>query len=188
MRGYQVFSASSAFFEVSKWVVVFAIIVIAIGFLVGLPLAVSGESMTPNFQSHEIVVVDRLTNILNQPINRGDVVAARFPADPDHTKLIKRVLGLPGESVRAQDGRIFINNIELHETYDPIIAPAPYTEISELKLKSDEYFLVGDNRPGSSDSRLWGPVVRQDIIGRVRFVLLPPSHLRFVINPFYPST
>jgi len=188
MRGYQVFSASSAFFELSKWVVILAVAVITFGFLIGLPLAVSGESMLPNFQSREVVVVDRLTNLLNKPINRGDVVAARFPADPNHTKLIKRVLGLPRETVRAKDGRIFINNIELHENYNPIIAPAPYQEINELKLKDDEYFLVGDNRPGSSDSRLWGPVVRQDIIGRVRFVLFPASNFRFVASPFYPAT
>jgi len=127
-----------------------------------------------------VVIVEHVSFSGSKQIQRGDVVAAKFPADPDHTKLIKRVIGLPGETVSVQDTHIFINGTPLTEPYQPRYGIAPYDEIPSVTLKSDEYFLSGDNRPGSSDSRLWGPVTRNDILGRVSFVIFPPSLAQFV--------
>lgn len=157
---------------------------LALAFLVGTPLLVQGQSMEPNFHSSEMVFVDRLS-YFNQEIDRGDVVAAIFPADPKKTRLIKRVIGLPGETVTAKAGKITVNGKDLPESYQPILGEPPYVEVAETKLGPGKYFLVGDNRPGSSDSRLWGPVAREDITGRVRLVLFPLGKIRFITDALY---
>ncbi|MEX1051839.1 MAG: signal peptidase I, partial [Patescibacteria group bacterium] len=145
----------------------------------GVPLPVSGSSMVPNFQSGELVVVEKISYFSGE-IQRGDVVAARFPADPKKTRLIKRVVGLPGEFVEYTDGQFIVDGAALNERYQITPGTPPYQEIAAIQLKQDEYFLVGDNRPGSSDSRLWGPVQRQDIQGRAAFVLFPFGNVRYV--------
>ncbi len=147
--------------------------------LVGVPLFVDGVSMKPNFHSGELVIIERVS-YLSGLIKRGDVVAATFPGDPKHTRLIKRIAGLPGETIHIESGKIFVNGLELAEPYKPIIATPPYQEIDSITLKSDEYFLAGDNRPGSSDSRLWGPVARADIQGRAAFVIWPFGDIQYI--------
>lgn len=146
----------------------------------GVPLPVSGSSMVPNFESGELVVIEKISYFGSGTVLRGDVVAARFPADPKKTRLIKRVVGLPGELVEYRDGVFSIDGVVLTEKYLITAGVPPYQEIASIQLKQDEYFLVGDNRPGSSDSRLWGPVQRQDIQGRAAFVLFPVAAWRYV--------
>jgi len=160
-------------------VVIVVIAALAIVFL-GVPLPVSGSSMVPNFQSGELVVIEKVSYFNNREIRRGDVVAARFPADPQKTRLIKRVIGLPGELVELKSGEFFIDGQKLSERYQITEGTPPYTERKQELLKQGEYFLVGDNRPGSSDSRLWGPVQRQDIQGRAAFVLFPIQNIRYI--------
>lgn len=165
--------------KVSIGVVVLVILFVV---FVGLPVLVSGESMKPNFSDKEIVVVSRFAYLANKEIKRGDVVAAKFPADPDKTRLIKRVIGLPGETVSVRDGGIFIDGAILNERYATLDGETPYDVINETRLRENEYFLVGDNRPGSSDSRLWGAVQKQDIQGKVIFVVFPIDQIRYVVN------
>jgi signal peptidase I len=159
--------------------IIIVIVALVIVFL-GVPLPVSGSSMVPNFQSGELVVIEKISYFNNKEIRRGDVVAARFPADPQKTRLIKRVIGLPGELVELKDGQFYIDGQKLSEKYQITGGTPPYTEIKQELLKQGEFFLVGDNRPGSSDSRLWGPVQRQDIQGRAAFVLFPIQNLRYI--------
>lgn len=173
--------ATINFFDLTKVVILIAVILIAIFVVLGVPLPVSGESMQPNFQSGQVVIVERLSYAGNKTIRRGDVVAAKFPADPSSTRLIKRVLGLPGETVHAEAGRIFVDGIELVEgSYTPVFGTPPYDEQTAVTLKEDEYFLVGDNRPGSSDSRLWGAVQKSDIQGKIGFVIWPLGRVSYV--------
>ncbi len=146
----------------------------------GVPLPVSGSSMVPNFQSGELVVIEKMSYFGDNNIRRGDVVAARFPADPKKTRLIKRVIGLPGEFIEYTDGQFHIDGKLLDERYPITIGIPPYEEISSIQLRANEYFLVGDNRPGSSDSRLWGPVQQEDIQGRAAFVLFPFGNVRYI--------
>ena len=174
---------SATLFELTKFALVIVVVLIAFFVLVGKPLPVNGDSMLPNFQSGEVVIVDQISFSGQKMIKRGDVVAAKFPADPDKTKLIKRVIGLPGEKVEVKDTHIFINGAPLVEKYQPRYGEAPYDEIALVTLKDGEYFLAGDNRPDSSDSRLWGPVGREDILGRVSFVIFPPSNVQYVDRP-----
>lgn len=136
--------------------------------------------MVPNFESGEVVLIEKISYFGDREIKRADVVAARFPADPQKTRLIKRVIGLPGEFIEYRDNKFFIDSIELKEKYEITEGTPPYKEIERIQLRQGEYFLVGDNRPGSSDSRLWGPVQRQDIQGRASFILLPVANWRYI--------
>ncbi|MBI4948071.1 signal peptidase I [Candidatus Berkelbacteria bacterium] len=156
-----------------KVVIILAVIAVIIIVSIGVILPVSGKSMEPNFKSGQIVLVEKVSRLKNKPLKYGDIVAAKFPADPDKTRLIKRVLGLPGDRIYAVKGVIFRNGETITENYSPILGDPGYSELTEITLKEDEYFLVGDNRSGSSDSRLWGPVQKSDIQGRVILILIP---------------
>lgn len=166
-------------FSLIKGALLIIVVVATIITLLGVPIPVSGSSMNPNFQSRELVVVEKLTYLMGD-IERGDVVAARFPADAQKTRLLKRVVGLPGELVELKDDRFYIDGEALLERYPTISGLPPYDEIESILLGPSEYFLVGDNRPGSSDSRLWGPVQTQDIQGRAAFVLFPFGVIRYI--------
>jgi len=168
------------FFDLAKYGILVIVLLALCVALIGWPVPIKGESMVPSFKSGEVVIVESVSFFGSREIRRGDVVAARFPADPSHTRLIKRVVGLPGEKITVDSGKIIINDRLLDEDYQPIIAAAPYNEIGSVVLSADEYFLAGDNRPGSSDSRLWGPVVRDDILGRAAYVIYPLKTARFI--------
>jgi len=184
MIGGRLFSAGTAFFELTKYLFIAIVIIATLIVFVGTPLMVRGESMLPTFRSGNLVIVERLSYVGNRSIIRGDMVAARFPADPSGTRLIKRVVGLPGERIVAAGGQILINSEPLVENQTIILGAPSYVEAAEVTLKEGEYFLVGDNRPQSSDSRLWGPVQRQDILGRVSFVIFPLPEARYVGTPY----
>lgn len=180
MRSGRFLGASTTFFDVTKYLILGIVFIAAFFVLVGVPLFVEGVSMEPNFHTRELVVIERVSYWSNKPIQRGDVVAATFPGDPKRTRLIKRIIGLPGETISAQGGRLSVNGAELVEPYELRMGEPPYQELSQVRLKEDEYYLAGDNRPGSSDSRLWGPVARADIQGRASFVIWPISEIRYI--------
>lgn len=172
------------FFGLIKVILVVIVTIVLIVVLFGVPLPVSGQSMEPNFHNSQIVLVKRLS--FAGTITRGDVVAAAFPADSTHTKLIKRVIGLPGDTVSFDDfGHVTLNGNSLTENYKPNYGELPSLTINNVTLKSGEYFLMGDNRPGSSDSRIWGPVQQNDIQGKVRFIVWPLSSAQYVDTPIY---
>lgn len=180
MQSGKFFGASTNIFEITKYLVLALALAAAFFMLVGVPLLVQGVSMQPNFHTGELVIVEKVSYWGDKPIKRGDVVAAVFPGDPKHTRLIKRVIGLPGETVTAKGGIVSVNGNEIKEPYLPIYGDPPYQELTTLTLKSDEYYLVGDNRPGSSDSRLWGAVARPDIQGRAAFIIWPLNSVRYI--------
>jgi signal peptidase I len=153
-------------------------IVVAIRWFVAEPFIVSGSSMTPNFHDGQYLIIDKLSYHLINP-HRGDVVVFRNPRNESEF-YIKRIIGLPGETIRFTQGGIEITNAEfpegrvLEEKYLPndfstTGSPAPQT------LGTDDYFVMGDNRTpnGSSDSREWGALPRFEIVGKVRLRLLP---------------
>ena len=110
----------------------------------------------------------------SHPPERGDVVVFHAPSTPPKD-FVKRVVGLPGETVEIKDGRVHINDVPLSESYLPI--SRPLDSMDAVELDTDEYFVLGDNRPSSNDSRDWGPVPLTDIIGKVWFVYWPWSKL-----------
>lgn len=146
------------------------------------PHQVNGQSMVPNFQNEDYVLTDKITYRLRQP-ERGEVVVLHAPPSancPAGTgcDFIKRVIGLPGETLEIKSGKVFISGQELVENYLPEhyqTNPGDYTRSGAVKLGEDEYFVVGDNRPYSSDSRAWGPINKSMIIGRAFFRYWPPE-------------
>lgn len=126
-------------------------------------LVVRGKSMEPNYIDGELLGINKLTYHLQAP-NRGDVIAMFFPGETDK-RFIKRVVGLPNETIKIRSGELFINNQLLPEKYlsDQVITLPDI----ERSLVDGEYFVLGDNRSASSDSRAWGVVPESFIIGRV---------------------
>jgi len=129
---------------------------------------VEGASMQPNFETGEWIIVNRLPYLLGEP-QRGDVVILDFPEPQED--LIKRLIGLPGETVAIHDGLVFINGVPLNEPY--INAMPRYS--GEWTLGPDEFFVLGDNRNNSRDSHAFGPVARDRIIGRAWVIYWPPQ-------------
>ncbi len=139
------------------------------------PFLVSGASMEPNFSDGNYLLIDELTYRFRPPV-RGEVTVFRYPGDVK-TFYIKRIIGLPGERVLVKDGAVHIYNTEhpeglrLSEDYIP---PSVMTIGNvDRTLKPDEYFVLGDNRYFSFDSRNWGILPKNDIVGVVRLRLLP---------------
>lgn len=174
----------TSLFEWMKVIVIALIISIPIRVFIAEPFIVDGASMDPNFATGQFLIVDRLTYRFESP-KRGDVIVFRYPNNPS-TYYIKRIIGLPGEIVNIKSGIVSINK----QTEKGIVASStttlqePYIKDSHRSyedfnavLKSDEYFVMGDNRSESSDSRIWGPLEKKLIIGRPVIRLLPITKL-----------
>jgi len=134
------------------------------------PFRISGVSMMPNFVDGQFVLVDKLSYLIGQP-KRGDVVVLRFPANPTKKLFIKRIIGLPGETVQVANGEVFVNKVPLIESFLPEGTNSAPDVIKVLGYQ--EYFVMGDNRPNSNDSRYWGPLPLEDIVGITRLSLSP---------------
>lgn len=167
--------------------VVYTVVALGLALLIRLfvaaPYVVSGASMEPNFQDWNYLIVDRLTYDLQSP-QRGDVIVLDLPEDTSRA-LIKRVIGLPGETVVLSGNTVEIVNTAHPKGFtlsEPYLDPANLGGASEMKvtLGSDQYFVLGDNRKVSADSRLWGTLPRQDIVGRVLLRLYPLSELGYL--------
>ena len=145
-------------------------------FFVAAPYLVSGPSMEPTFQNHDYLIVDRLSYSFGTP-QRGDVVIFTLPQNSGET-LIKRVIAVPGDTVEVRGSAVVITNAAHPDGVtlkEPYLSPADLGGASGMKvqLPADTYFVLGDNRKVSYDSRLWGTLPRKGIIGRV-FVRLYP--------------
>lgn len=165
-------------------VVVFAIIIPVRQFLVK-PFYVRGASMEPNFHDYEYLVIDELSYRLRDP-QRGEVVVLKDPSNPEQF-FIKRIIGLPGEKVVVRDGHVRINGEVLDETVY-LDSSVRTTGSDNVTLGDNEYYVMGDNRPASLDSRVFGPVAENEFVGRTWIRAWPPSRLD-VFSPFsYPAT
>lgn len=167
----------SAFKEIITFIVLAVLIVVPIRVFIAQPFVVEGASMHPTFESADYLIVDQLTYRFEDP-KRGDVIVFRYPNKPS-VFYIKRIIGLPGETVDIERGIVTITRVDgtklsLEETY-VVAEDATYNQTTSLG--SDQYFVMGDNRPRSSDSRTWGALPREDIMGRAFFRLLPPTQI-----------
>ncbi len=136
------------------------------------PVQVEGTSMMPALLDQERIFINKFTYRLGiENIQRGDLVVFYFAADPGKS-YIKRVVGLPGDAVRIAGGVVYVNGRRLSEPY---VAPEYRDSASmpELRVPSGHYFMLGDHRSSSSDSRAWGSVSRQDVYGKAVFVYWP---------------
>ncbi|MEN9413372.1 MAG: hypothetical protein RLZZ342_459 [Candidatus Parcubacteria bacterium] len=149
---------------------------IAIRLFVATPFIVSGSSMEPTFNNFDYLIIDRVSYRLHEP-QRGDVVVFGLPQETSRD-LIKRVIGLPGETVEIADHVVRIKNTENPQGFElsePYLSAENLGGVSSMSttLGENQYFVLGDNRRVSADSRMWGTLPREDIIGRVVVRLYP---------------
>jgi signal peptidase I len=168
------------FWEIIKAFLIALIIIVPIRYFLIQPFFVRGASMEPTFEDGEYLIVDQLSYHFRTP-ERGEVVVFRYPNQPSQF-FIKRIIGLPGETVVVQDGKVIIENaqhpagVALDES--PYLSPDVRTGGNvTMTLASDQYFVMGDNREASSDSRAWGPVPTHDLIGRVWLRAFPVDRM-----------
>ncbi len=162
--------AINCFLEVAKIVVISLAIIIPIRYFLIQPFFVRGASMSPNFASGQYLFIDELSYRFEEP-QRGDVIVFRYPLDASQF-YIKRIVGLPGETIEIEDGQIWIYNDDFPQ--GKALDESGYLSSQKMtvgqlktKLGVEEYFVLGDNRQASSDSRRWGSLPEDNIIGRV---------------------
>lgn len=171
--------------ETAKIVGVSLLIILPIRYFIVQPFFVRGESMFPAFHDKDYLIVDELSYRFHDP-KRGDVIIFRFPQDPSQY-YIKRIIGLPEETVEVKDGKVWVANrdnptgLQLTEVY----FDKPTSGELKIKLDDNEYFVMGDNRDASSDSRRWGPLPKHFIIGRAWLRVWPFNSAQAFSTPVY---
>lgn len=172
------------FLELGKIVLISLVIVVPIRYFIIQPFIVKGSSMEPNFQNGNYLIIDEISYRFQKP-KRGDVVVFKFAPTGDY--FIKRIIGLPNETIEINNGQIFIVNSKNPQGF---ILDEPYLKNSytsgniKITLTSTEYFVLGDNREASYDSRRWGALKEKQIIGRALLRLYPFNKAQTLINPF----
>ena len=173
--------------EIVKIVIVALLIVIPIRYFIFQPFLVRGQSMEPNFQNNDYLIIDEISYRFNEP-QRGEVIVFKSPTYPSQ-RFIKRIIGLPGEEIKIEDGKIIISEKgeEKQILDESVYLPSSIQTLGEaqISLSENQYFVLGDNRYSSYDSRRWGPLLRGDIIGRVLFRAWPLVALAKIEAPEY---
>ena len=129
-------------------------------------ILVKGDSMNPKYKNNDFMFLNKIIYKFTS-IKRGDVVVLKYKNDD----LIKRVIGLPKDKIKVENGKLYINNKEYKEDY--INSYTASEDFDEVTIKNNEYFVMGDNRYNSYDSRNFGPITKRNIIGRVEFKIFP---------------
>ncbi|MBI2054405.1 MAG: signal peptidase I [Candidatus Staskawiczbacteria bacterium] len=170
--------------EIVQMVVIALAIVLPIRYFLFQPFIVRGESMVPSFMPGDYLIVDELSYRFSNP-ERGNVIVFKYPKDTTQ-RFIKRIIGLPNETIEIKDGKVTIYNsgaVALLEEY----LPDDLKTEGETKvvLGDDEYFVLGDNRSRSFDSRMWGTVPKGNIIGKAYLRIFPLNTLSQIPTPSY---
>ncbi len=181
-------SSENPLAEIIRFSIIAILIVIPIRIFIAQPFIVSGASMNETFQSGEYIIVDQVSYYFEKP-NRGDVIIFRYPRNPSKF-FIKRIIGLPGDTIEIQNSTVTITNgkhpegLTLDESYIKSMQPAP---VLTETLGEREYFVMGDNRDHSSDSRSWGVLQEDRIVGRAFVRLFPPQTLDYLPGSIDPN-
>lgn len=141
--------------------------------------------MLPTMEEEQYLIINKLAYFLDEP-QRGDIIVLHFPNDRSRD-FIKRIIGLPGDTVEINNGRVMVNGVELNEPY----IKDPPTNNQTWTIPPDSYFVMGDNRLSSSDSRAWSYLPREDIIGKAWIVYWPVPDWQLVphvSHPYVPSS
>lgn len=177
---------SKSIYDVVETLVIAGAIVIFVYLFIASPHEVIGGSMEDNFWNGEYLLADKISYFFKDP-QQGDVVIFKQTETADY---IKRVIGLPGDTVEVRDGYIYVNGERLYETeyLDSDVYTDGNTFLKEGRIyivPDGKYFVMGDNRPHSSDSRTFGPIDEDKIKGRAVLIYWPFSHLKLVQRPSY---
>jgi len=177
--------------EITKVVAISLAIILPVRYFLIQPFYVKGASMEPNFHDHEYLIIDELSYRFTPP-ERGQVIVFRYPRNPQEY-FIKRVIGLPGESIQIKDGQINIFNEEnptglvLNEEYLPEDLTTFNNSEEKITIGSDEYYVLGDNRNASKDSRSFGPVHKSFITGKILFRGWPLDKVMVFNKDYWPQ-
>ena len=166
--------------DLLKFAIIALAIVIPIRMWIAQPFVVSGESMYPTFDNGQYLIVDEISYILGSA-HRGDIVVFRYPGDTKRF-FIKRIIGLPNEKITIVNGEVTITNKDHPEGFkmiEPYINEKEFTG-GEYVTKDNEYFVMGDNRNRSSDSRTWGILPKKLMIGKALLRLIPFSTISYL--------
>ncbi len=166
--------AKNSWLEAVRFAVITLLIVIPIRTFIAQPFLVSGASMAPTFKDGQYLIIDQLSYYLREP-RRGEVAIFRYPKD-ERLFYIKRIIGLPGETITINGTEVSVTTTggTVLKLDEPYINPSSLNSLNlSRQLAQDEYFVMGDNRGQSSDSRIWGPVPLKLMKGRVIARLLP---------------
>lgn len=173
--------------ETIKVVLISLAIIIPVRYFLIQPFYVKGASMEPNFFDHEYLIIDEISYRFNEP-QRGDIIVFKYPRDPSQY-FIKRIIGLPNETLEIKEGKIIIYN---KENPAGVVLKESYLEENVktlgdrvVALGSEEYYILGDNRLASFDSRSFGPIKRKHIVGKVWVRGWPFSKVKIFETPEY---
>lgn len=176
----------SFLFEIIKIVLLALVIVIPIRYFVFQPFIVKGLSMTPAFHDGDYLIIDEFSYRFKEP-QRGEVIVFKYPQDLSQ-RFIKRIVGLPQEKVELRNEQIIITDkfgeTTVLDESNYLLSQGWLGEM-EVNLGEDEYFILGDNRAHSFDSRKWGPLSKEHIIGRVLLRAWPPKAMAYFAAPSY---
>lgn len=165
----------ASWWQIVRGIDILLILGLLFRFFVLQPYIIEGPSMETNFYDNEYILVNQMTYRIHPP-ERGDVIVFKYPKDPSED-YIKRIIGLPGETVEIKNGSVYINGNKMNEGYlkpnETTIVQADKEATLETVLGNDEYFVLGDNRYHSSDSRDWGILPKKNIIGKAWFAIYP---------------
>jgi signal peptidase I len=179
--------AVAAFFDFLQGIVVILAVLVMIYLFIVSPQEINGASMEPNFHNGEYILTNKILYKFREPI-RGDVVIFKSPRNKD-VDYIKRIIGLPGDTVKLENNAFFVNGQKIEESYlmpDVVIFGGNYLQEGvESIVPPGMYFVVGDNRPHSSDSREFGPIPKEDFIGAAFFRYWPFDRMGSLPHPTY---
>ncbi len=173
------------FWDIAKIVIISLAIIVPIRYFIIQPFFVRGASMSPSFESGDYLIINEIGYRIYEP-QRGDVIVFQPPKANKRQFYIKRIIALPGETVKVENGKVWVGENEeslkeLNEEYIEVTTPGDMV----VALSEDEFFVLGDNRKASSDSRFWGALPRRNIIGRAWVRAWPISEFESVKRPDY---
>ena len=171
--------------ELGKIGIIALVIVLPLRLFVFQPFLVKGDSMIPSFHNGDYLIIDELSYAFRSP-ERGEVIVLKFPYDPSQ-RFIKRIVGLPGETLEIKDGKVVIYHPDSQDAF--VLDESEYMGSTfdtpgsiRVQLKEGEYFVLGDNREFSSDSRSWGPLSEKYIVGRMMWKVFSLSTFAELVN------
>lgn len=174
------------FLELIKIVILAGITIGLVRYFLFKPFYVKGQSMEPNYHEKDYLIIDEISYRFREP-QRGEVIVFKAPVGNDY--YLKRVIGLPGERVKIENNKVFVSNIEhprglmLEENY----LTEKTAGVINVNLGPTQYFVMGDNRTASYDSRSFGPIDQSSIVGRTWFRGWPPDKVGVLQSPMYKN-
>ncbi len=177
-----------SFFDFLKTIIIIVILAALIRQFLIQPFIVDGQSMEPNFHNNDYLITDKISYRLHAP-QRGEAIIFHPPNKPS-VNYLKRITGVPGDTIEVKNGEVFVNSKKIVEPYidSGDKTKTPTNDEIKITLKSDEYFVLGDNRNHSSDSREIGPIPKENIVSRVWLRLFPLNSIGALAAQHYQTT